>query len=344
MTAPYIGAPHEPLCRPFVKWAGGKTQLLPIFERIIPELPADCVFHEPFVGSGALFFHFFVNERLPERAELSDLNPHLSCAFRIVRDQPNELCDRLVALRATHDREQFYAMRTRYNEEPIDDLERAALFIYMNKAGFNGLYRVNSRGHFNVPCGRQEGGPYLPSRDQLNACSEALQRTRIEHAGFERVLQRAKAGDFVYFDPPYVPIDENSNFTRYAKDGFRRDDQARLREAFAELDRRGCLVMLSNSDTPLVHELFEDWRVDLVSARRNINRKPGKRGPIPEVVVRNFGSAADFEVALPGEAVAGPAAAGPPASPPPRPAAPRPLAEDRRPGPPGRPEPAERAL
>lgn len=292
MRAPFPGAPHEPLCRPFVKWAGGKTQLLETFESLIPQMPKGSTYHEPFVGSGAMFFHLHVSGFLPERVILSDLNAHLVAVYRTVRDAPLQLAERLRELRSTHSKEQFYAIRQRFNEEPIDEHERAALMVYMNKAGFNGLYRVNSRGYFNVPCGYQEGGPYLPRRDQLEACSEALQHAIIEHSRFDATLARARAGDFVYLDPPYVPIDENSNFTRYDKTGFRRADHERLRDAYAELDRRGCMVMLSNSNTPLVHELFEDWRIDYVDARRNINRKPKSRGPIKEVVVRNYEDAA----------------------------------------------------
>jgi DNA adenine methylase len=272
-----------------VKWAGGKTQLLETFESLIPRMPEESTFHEPFVGSGALFFHLHVTGRLPRRVILSDLNAHLVACYRTVRDAPLELATRLRELRSTHSKEQFYEIRRHFNEDPIDEAERAALTIYMNKAGFNGLYRVNSRGYFNVPCGYQEGGPYLPRQDQLEACSEALKRAIVEHSRFDATLARAQPGDFVYLDPPYVPVDENANFTRYDKTGFRREDHERLRDAFAELDRRGCKVMLSNSNTPLVHELFDDWRIDFVDARRNINRKPKNRGPIKEVVVRNYG-------------------------------------------------------
>jgi DNA adenine methylase len=277
--------------RPFIKWAGGKTQLLEAFDALFPEVDPETTYHEPFVGSGAVYFHLHATGRLPDRAVLSDLNEHLVACWQAVRNAPRRLAARLTELKASHSREEYYRVRARYNEEELDPVERAALLVYLNKTGFNGLYRVNRSGRFNVPCGRQQGGPFLPSQEHLIACAEALSRAEIAHSPFDAVLERARRGDFVYLDPPYVPLDAGSSFTRYAKAGFGEEDQERLRDVFAALDRRGCRLVLSNSDTALVHELYRGFRIDRVPARRNINRKPSGRGAIAEVVVRNFSGA-----------------------------------------------------
>jgi DNA adenine methylase len=273
---------------PFLKWAGGKRQLLADYARLFPAGGTDATYHEPFLGSGAVFFHLFESGALRGRCVLSDLNAHLMTAWTIVRDRPEALATRLAELEEAHSEERYYAERERFNVEGLDALERAALVVYLNKAGFNGLYRVNKRGLFNVPAGRRAGGLNIPSLDALTACSRALKGCDLLAAPFASVLDRARPGDFAYFDPPYVPISETAFFTSYACEGFGMPEQELLRDVFAHLDRRGCRLMLSNSGSFEVLKLYQGFDVTRVQARRAINSDAGARGPVTEVVIRNY--------------------------------------------------------
>ena len=277
--------------RPFLKWAGGKTQLLAEYEPLFPRIPDLATYHEPFIGSGAVFFHLRRTGAIPGRAVLSDLNEHLVTAWTAVRDAPTALARRLQELLAIHSNEEYYRQRLRFNEEILPPLERAAVLVYLNKAGFNGLYRVNSKGHFNVPVGRPSAGSLsLPEAEHLVACSEALAGVELLGAPFATVLDRARRGDFVYFDPPYVPISQTAFFTSYACEGFGMAEQELLRDVFAQLDSRGCKVMLSNSSSFEVLKLYHGYDVTQVAARRSINSRADSRGPVNEVVIRNFAS------------------------------------------------------
>jgi len=187
-----------------------------------------------------------------------------------------------------HCSEHYYAMRTRYNHEPaLTPVERASLFIYLNKTCFNGLHRVNKKGEFNVPVGRYVN-PRICNEPGLRASSRALRNTKIACAGFDALLRRARPGDFLYFDPPYAPVTATANFTSYSQDGFSHEDQVRLRDVFATLDRRGCKLMLSNSDVPVIRDLYRHWNIDTVQVGRAINCKAKSRGKVSEVVVRNY--------------------------------------------------------
>jgi DNA adenine methylase len=270
----------EPPPRPFLKWAGGKTQLLPELERRVPACFGD--YHEPFVGSGALFFRLRALGRI-RRARLSDLNEDLIECYVIVRDQVEELIAALTRLRKRTDRAGFYEIREQRPAE-LSPVERAARLIYLNKTCYNGLYRVNRAGKFNVPFGRYKN-PNVCDAANLRACSAALKDVEIERSPFQAVLRHAKAGDFVYFDPPYVPVSQTAHFTAYYRDGFDEGRQRALAEAARALSERGCRVLLSNSDTPLVHRLYRGFSVERVGARRAINSVPGGRGEVAEVVV-----------------------------------------------------------
>lgn len=276
---------------PFLKWAGGKGQLLAQYEPFFPTEPVRRYF-EPFVGSGAVFFHL-QSRGLFERAHLSEVNAELITCYLAVRDHVDDL---IAALReharehaeggATH----YYAVRAwdrapDWADAPL--AQHAARMIYLNKTCYNGLWRVNSRGHFNVPMGRYRR-PDILNEGRLRAASRALQGVEAAVAGFEGVLERAEAEDFVYCDPPYVPLSATANFTSYSAAPFGEDEQRRLAEVFAGLDRKGCRVMLSNSDTPLVRQLYRAFRIETVSARRNINSMRHKRGAVSEVVVLNY--------------------------------------------------------
>ena len=268
---------------PFVKWVGGKGRLL---AQLAPLLPAgvERLRHvEPFVGGGALFF-----ARAPERALLADVNPDLVGTYTAIRDEV-EVVLRHLASRAAlpHDSDAFYGVRERYNRGGQSRAERAAMFVYLNKTCFNGLHRVNRSGEFNVPFGRYKN-PRILDADGLRVASRALAAAEIVNDSFEGLLRHARPGDFVYFDPPYEPVSRTASFTGYAQDGFSQDDQARLRDVFAELDRRGCKLMLSNSDVPFIRELYARWNVDVVQCPRAINCDPKGRGKVPEVVVRNY--------------------------------------------------------
>jgi DNA adenine methylase len=267
-----------------VKWVGGKSRLL---SQLLPLLPpgVELMRHvEPFVGGGALFFAL-----RPARALLCDVNPALIATYAAVRNELDTVIAHLEQLSAQHDARAYYRVRERYNRaRTLAAAERSAIFIYLNKTCFNGLHRVNQRGEFNVPAGRY-ARPRILNAEALRAASQLLARAELKCTGFEHLLSAAKPGDFIYFDPPYEPISDTANFTAYAQDGFNRQDQLRLRDVFAALDRRGCKLMLSNSDAPFIAELYRDYRIDRVAAGRAINCDAKKRGPVPELVVRNYG-------------------------------------------------------
>lgn len=279
MVRASAAATEEP--RPFLKWAGGKGQLLEQLKPLLPHTPWRRYF-EPFVGSAALFFAL-----RPAEATLSDVNRELIDCYVAVQKHVERLVFALE--RHEYDEQLYYEVR---KQDPADlDLPtRAARTIYLNKTGYNGLYRVNRAGRFNVPFGRYTNPGFRSpdSVDNLRACSRALRTAKLAVRDFGQVVRHARRGDFVYFDPPYVPLSETSAFTSYAAAGFGPAEQARLAEVVGELSDAGVLVMLSNSDTPMVRTLYAKYRIDVVTASRSINSRATGRGKVHEVVVRNY--------------------------------------------------------
>ena len=266
---------------PIVKWVGGKRQLM--FE-LLKNMPKSYNrYFEPFIGGGALFF-----ELQPENAYISDMNEELINLYTVVRDNVYELIDDLSKHEVS--KEYFLEIRNvdrteKYAE--LSNVERASRFIYLNRTCFNGMYRVNSQGQFNVPFGHYKNPRIIDENNLLN-CSELLKKTEIKCADFSEILTKVKKGDFVYFDPPYVPLNETSSFTSYTKDGFDIDMQIKLRDVCDELDSMGVKFMLSNSDTKLVKELYANYEIKKVFASRAINANADGRGKITEVLVRNY--------------------------------------------------------
>ncbi|MDH7577858.1 MAG: DNA adenine methylase [Bacillota bacterium] len=263
--------------KPPVKWAGGKGQLLSQFEPLFPKKFG--AYHEPFVGGGAVFFHL-----LPERAVLIDNNPELINFYLVVRESLDEL---LISLHKHKNEAGYYYQIRALDPEKLDPVSRASRFLFLNKTGYNGLWRVNRQGRHNVPFGRYKN-PRIADVENLRRVSDALKRAQILLNDFSVVLNYAESGDFIYFDPPYYPLSETANFTDYTADSFGREDQERLAETFQELDKRGCLVMLSNSDTSFIRELYSGYHLTVVSAKRAINCRADRRGPIGELVIRNY--------------------------------------------------------
>jgi DNA adenine methylase len=263
--------------KPFLKWAGGKRQLLPAIRESLPASFAR--YHEPFVGGGAVFFDLG-----PDRARLSDANDELIGCYLAVRDRVHEL---IAALRDhVYEKEHYYAVRS-WDPAQLDDVQRAARMIYLNKAGFNGLYRVNSSGIFNVPFGRYKN-PNICDEGTLLACSAQLKGAEISRRPFETVVDEAKEGDFVYFDPPYIPLSRTSNFTAYSDLKFAGDDQERLARVFEQLAARGVHAMLSNSDVPWVRARYAKFDVRQVLATRKVNSVSSSRGLIGELLVTSY--------------------------------------------------------
>lgn len=236
-------------------------------------------YHEPFLGGGALFFRL-----QPGLARLSDLNEELICVYQSVRDNTEELIAALK--RHRYEKTHYYRVRAT-DPKQLSTVERAARTIYLNRTCFNGLYRVNRRGHFNVPFGRYTN-PSFCQEAKLQAAHDVLQGVRVEHGDYREVLDEAKPGSFVYFDPPYHPISKTANFAAYTKDGFNEDCQAELADVFAELDRKGVQCMLSNSNTPFINGLFKKFKIETVLAPRAIARTTEGRKPVLEVIVRNY--------------------------------------------------------
>jgi len=268
--------------RPFLKWAGGKMRLIQQYQAYFPQTYT--TYYEPFLGGGAVFFHL-----QPPQAVLSDINAELINAYRCVKDHVEPLIECLAKHQQQHDPTYYYRMRARQvSQDSLDyetDIKRAANLIYLNKTCFNGLYRENSRGEFNVPIGKYKN-PQICQPEVLHSASKALKSTQLKVQSFETILDLAKScDDFVYFDPPYHPLSETSNFTAYSRYSFNQDSQTTLRDIFVELSRRGVKLMLSNSDCPFIRELYQDFEILPISASRSINSKSQKRGKVSEVLV-----------------------------------------------------------
>jgi DNA adenine methylase len=272
--------------RPFLKWAGGKRQLLEQFAPLYP--PNFDRYIEPFVGSAAVFFN--IRERVELRfAALSDNNEELINCYRVVRDEVEALIRRLRNHKTRHHESlpsHYYAVRD-LDLDRLSPVQRAARLIYLNKAGYNGLYRVNKEGRFNVPVGSYKDPPICDPA-LLRAASAALQNVPIEVRDFESWLADARARDFFYIDPPYVPLSRTANFTSYVAGGFGNDEQSRLASFARDLAAKGARFMVSNSDTALVRKLYKGFEQKRVRARRAINSNGKARGEISELVIMNY--------------------------------------------------------
>ncbi len=272
---------------PFVKWAGGKKQLLYHLQKRIP--PYFNTYYEPFVGGGALLLSL-----QPHKAVINDVNEQLLNVYlQLKKDAPAviEILKRYDSLLC--DVQYYLSIRREYNRKISVrelDAESAAMMVWLNKHCFNGLYRVNARGEFNVPYNNRRGGSSM-DEENLRAIGRYLQQAEIEirQGDFETACADVARNDFVYFDSPYVPISETANFTSYTKEGFTLKDHERLAALFRRLDSIGAFVMLSNHDVPLVHELYSGFRIEPVDVRRNINRDASKRRG-KEVIITNYSS------------------------------------------------------
>ena len=273
---------------PFLKWAGGKRQLLSYIEARIPER-IDTYF-EPFMGGAAVFFRLAARRSF-KRAVLADANRDLIDCYKAVRADVEAV---IVALRKyRNDRDQYYRVRAQ-EPETMSDVERAARVIYLNRCGYNGLYRVNSKGRFNVPFGSYKQ-PVICDADKLRAASVALRKAKLVCGDFADILSKVGPDDFVYFDPPYVPLSATSSVTAYAKGQFGAPDQERLAGVLRDLAQRKIPVLLSNSYCRETRDLYLGFDHEKVPARRSINSVARGRGPIDEILVRSF----DYPVAPP---------------------------------------------
>ena len=267
--------------RPFLKWAGGKTQLIGTLLEILPARNA--TYYEPFIGGGALFFALAAQGERFQRAVLNDWNQELVDAYRAIRDFPEEVIEQLKLL--PYSKEVFLELRAKLPQD-FSPCRRAARMVYLNKCGFNGLYRVNKQGQFNVPFGKFKGEPKFLDPENLRACGKVLnRRVTLFNGDFATVVEGVESGDAVYFDPPYVPVNTTSNFTSYTSDGFTIDDQHRLAASFRLLAEKGAAVVASNSDTEVVRELYKGFEIHAIQARRSINSKGDKRGTVGELII-----------------------------------------------------------
>lgn len=271
-TLLYGSASRVQAAGPFVKWAGGKTQLLGQLEKHVPQ--RFNTYYEPFVGGGALFFHI-----QPDNAVLADSNNELINAYTVVRDNVEALIELLSTYK--HSKKFYYSLRS---QQPLEPIERAARFIYLNRTCFNGLYRVNKMGEFNVPMGAYRN-PTICNSGLLRACSEVLQRVKLLALDYKDTLALAGEGDFAYLDPPYHPVSKYSDFKRYTREFFYEQDQIELKHVVDHLVEKGCAVVASNSYCDFILDLYSDYEIISVAARRSINSDPSKRAPIKEVLI-----------------------------------------------------------
>ena len=271
------------MARPVLKWVGGKRRLIEQIVNLFPENYRERAYHEPFFGGGALFFHLE-----PRSGSINDVNPRLINFYHVLKDNPGELIE--IASRYVYDKDEYYGIRTRFNEEHLDGVEEAAILLYLNKTGYNGLYRVNSKGKYNVPFGRYKN-PKIVDVDRIQAASRLLKNIIISSDRFYSVKEHAKLGDIVYFDPPYLPISETSDFTAYSKSGFGYEDHELLRKTCIELHDRGVLFVQSNSYVEPIIDLYrevDEFRLEKVQMNRAINSKATQRGEVNEILITNI--------------------------------------------------------
>ena len=291
--------------KPFIKWVGGKSQLI---EQLDAQLPADfdsledVTYIEPFVGGGAMLFYMLQHYPNINHAIINDINPDLTTCYRTVRDNPNELIASLQDIENTYfslnteeaRKEFFIVVRNRYNEKNLDPIENTTKFFFLNKTCFNGLYRVNKKGLFNVPFGRYSN-PTICNPETILKDSELLQRVEILNGDFEETFKYAQGNTLFYFDPPYRPLNDTSSFNNYAKEAFNDDAQIRLKKYCDRINDAGFKFMLSNSDGKSVNRednffdvLYAAYQIERVLASRSINSNPNKRGELTEILVRNY--------------------------------------------------------
>lgn len=289
--------------KPFLKWAGGKTQLLPTLNSFLPPMfdaMEEITYIEPFVGGGAMLF--FLLQRYPNisKAVINDINSHLINAYKTIKNNPNELVSLLKDIQTeyrnlddTLQKEFYQKARSTFNHSELTDLEDAAWLIFLNRTCFNGLYRENSKGEFNVPFGRY-AKPTICDEDLIFTDSEALKRVEILCGDFSQVEYYVDNHTFMYFDPPYRPLDQTSNFNSYVKEQFDDNEQQRLKDFCKHLLEYGCSIMLSNSDgkshnsDDFLDRLYSDFIVDRVAAKRCINANGAKRGILTELLIHNY--------------------------------------------------------
>ncbi|RYM05766.1 DNA adenine methylase [Sporolactobacillus sp. THM7-7] len=269
--------------KPFLKWAGGKRRMLPDIRQCIPKT-FRC-YYEPFVGAGAVLF-----DLKPHKAVINDINEELMNVYRVIRDNAENLICNLKKHR--NEKDYYYKIRDldlSPDYKQMSDLERASRIIYLNKTCFNGLFRVNKKGHFNVPFGRYSR-PNIVNERTLRGVHRYFRENSVKIlcGDFADAVDGAGAGDFVYLDSPYDPLSVTSYFTGYSLDGFSKKDQVRLHALFVDLDRRGCKVLMSNSATPFIKDMYHEFHITLSSASRLINSDGSKRGKIEEVLVTNY--------------------------------------------------------
>lgn len=277
---------NNPLVRPFLKWAGGKRQLLEELKKHMPKKYN--TYYEPFIGGGALFF-----ELQRGQAVINDSNSELINCYRVIKENPDELIEDL--RKHKNDLEHYYTTRDldrqKTNYAKLSDVERASRIIYLNKTCYNGLFRVNSQGQFNVPFGRYKN-PDLLNIAVVKAVHEYLKNNQIIilNEDFEEAVKSAKKGDFIYFDPPYDPVSDTSSFTGYDINGFNKDEQEKLRNVVDILHNKKCYFLLSNAYTEYIVNLYnhKDYRQIKISAIRAINSNAEKRGKIDEILVKNY--------------------------------------------------------
>lgn len=270
---------------PILKWVGGKRQLLTTINSLLPEKITTYV--EPFVGGGALLF-----DLQPKRAIINDLNEDLINVYKVVKNNPEELLKLLEEHNEKNNEEYYYKIRAldRMNDyDSMSDVEKASRIIYLNKTCFNGLFRVNQAGQFNSPYGRYKN-PNIINKPVILAMSKYFNKNDIKilNGDYKETLKNLRKGAFIYFDPPYLPISSSSSFTGYTENGFNEQNQKDLRDECDRLNNRGINFLLSNSDHPLIRDLYKDYEIITVKARRSINSKGNKRGEINEVLVRNY--------------------------------------------------------
>ncbi len=278
--------------KPFVKWVGGKSKLIPEISKLIPNKINN--YYEPFMGGGALFFELSNKKLITNHSYINDINKKLMNCYEIIKQDPDSLIKLLKniekeykKLNLDNQKKYFYQIRQEYNQNSLDNLTYCAYLIFLNKTCFNGMYRENSKGEYNIPFGDQPN-PTICDVGNIQAVSHTLHDTHITSTSFEESIKTCKKSDFIYFDPPYYPLNTTANFTNYSKNNFTFKEQIKLSETFKQLHQKGCFVMLSNSNTDFIRKLYQPFNIHEVYSARSINSKGEKRGKIKELIITSY--------------------------------------------------------